>query len=507
MHLAHSLAAAATAIATTLSNPPTHIAPTRPLQYTESSQGLGSPQWDGGRTIIRFADLNADGHGDIVTVGDHGSPFVNTNMAGITVWFGNGRGQWLSRQTGHFGYGGVAVGDVNNDGHLDVGFGVHHDWGNNGFGDRVMGVGLGDGTGQNWTPWDQGLGVNGQSWGMFGTEFLDINLDGLLDIASISFGCCDGFHAYLNGGDGTWQHTFGFGGGNSSMDTATGDVDNDGWPDLAVAHQSGTVWLNDHNGGFVLNDQGLPPIGNLGRRGVSLGDISNEGFDDLAFVDSDGTVQVFWWAPGSGRWVPARGSLPTGGDFEVTRLLDMDGDGWRDLVAFGNGRLAIWLNDRNGDWIGAATFTVPNPGDYAGLAVGDVTHNGRPDIAIVSDQGRIFNTRNKLQFFKERSPNNRVSMRITSPPKYRTIRRGGVLMIDWLSAVPAGVSSTVQIEQSISGIDGPWTTLATDLPNNGRYQTIADGNEQSGDVWLRATVTAGSHRAQHLHGPFTLIDP
>lgn len=476
-----------------------------PPRYAESSIGLESPRWDGGRTIIKFADLNLDGHGDIVTVGDHGSPYINTDMHGITVWFGNGDGQWQPYQNGNFGYGGVTVGDVNNDGLPDVGWGVHHNYAQPPFGDRVMGVALGDGTGRNWTPWDQGLGVNGQTWGMFGTEFADFDADGLLDVASVSFGCCDGFHAYRNNGDGTWTRTFGWLGGNSSMDVAVGDINNDGWPDYAIGHQNGTIWLGDGNGGFINGDANLPGGGLLGRRGIHLGEVNGDGFDDFSMVTSSGGVEVYLQAPNSSQWINVSDGLPTSGPFEVTRLADMNADGRTDLVAFGGGRLVVWTNHGERDWRAAATFTVPNPGDYAGFVVGDATHNGRPDIAIVSDQGSIFNSRNKLQFFRETSERTTLSIRITGPPRRRTIREGAATFIDWLSCVPGNSASTVRIELCESGHAGPWTTIADNLPNSGRTQVRLDVAQYNADAYLRATVTSDGRSASHIHGPISIL--
>ncbi len=500
-----NLIAISLALAAAAGPPFSSVRDTLPPRYVESSIGLGSPQWDGGRTMLRLADLNLDGHPDIVTVGDHGSPFVNTDMHGITVWFGDGSGQWQPFQSGNFGYGGVAVGDVNNDGLPDVGWGVHHDYGSGGFGDRVMGVALGDGTGMNWTPWDQGLGVNGQTWGMFGTEFADLNVDGRLDIASVSFGCCDGFHAYLNNGDGTWTRSFGFLGGNSTMDVAAGDVNNDGYADFAVAHQNGTIYLGDGQGGFTSGDENLPPGGNVGRRGVALGDVNGDAFDDLALVNSAGGVEVYLQAPGSSQWVLWSEGLPASGEWEATKLADMNSDGWTDVVAFGSGRLAVWLFDGDRTWTGAATFTVPNPGDYAAMVVGDATHNGRPDIAIVSDQGSLFNSRNKLQFFRETTEPRALRIRVTGPPRYRTIREGAVLFIDWTCAVPGNVPARVKLELSEAGRFGPWVTIGENLPNSGRYQTRVDVTQYNAEAYLRATVTTASGSAVDVAGPFSIL--
>ena len=149
---------------------------------------------------------------------------------------------------GDFGYGGIAAGDVNNDGLMDVGYAMHHNYSSSDFGDQLIEVALGDGTGLNWTPWDDGLATNGEDWGMFGTDFADIDNDGDLDIASISVGCCSGIHVYRNNLDGTWTQSFGFNAGNSSMIIQFGDINNDGAEDFIVDHESGTAYFGDGNG-------------------------------------------------------------------------------------------------------------------------------------------------------------------------------------------------------------------------------------------------------------------
>ena len=461
--------------------------------YVESSSGLGNPALDGGRTEIELADINNDGNPDILSIGDHGSPYVNTQEHGVMVWFGDGNGNWAVSQNGDFGYGGIAVGDVNNDGFLDVGYAMHHDYSSTDFGNQLIEVALGDGTGLNWTPWDDGLASNGESWGMFGTDFADIDNDGDLDIGSNSFGASSGIHIYINNGDGTWTQSFGFIGGNSTDDFVFGDVNNDGYPDFAAAQQYGTIYLNDTTGNFVQSDGNLPPPGNQGRRGPDLGDIENHGTDELSFANTGGGVQVWKWSQGN-QWSSMSVGLPASGTFYGTQLYDMNSDGFMDLIAFSDGIVRVWLGDGAGNWTQAADINIPNQGTFVALRVeGDADHNGYPDIALVDEEGDYISYQNHLRFFKESSPADNLIIKSVYPSAERHINVGSVLTIKWLGEVPAGNSSNVKLEISQNDTLAPWTLIAEQIKNNGSYQWIVPETLISSQQYrIKFTVYSGN---------------
>jgi hypothetical protein len=475
------------------------------LAYVESSSGLEDPRMESGRTEVEMGDVNADGHLDLLYIGDHGSPYVNTQEHGITVHYGNGRGAWAVYQNGGFGYGGIALGDVNNDGRMDVGYGMHHNYSSTDFGDQLLEVALGDGTGRNWVPWDDGLATNGETWGMFCTDFADVNNDGYLDLGGNSFGSGAGVHVYISQGNGSWLQSFGFLGGNSTDDFVFGDVNADGNPDFAVAHAYGTVYLGDDQGGFTLADGNLPPPGTMGRLGPDLGDVDNDGYQDLSFARGGG-VQV-WTYEGPDTWADLSAGLPTAGPYEVTQLCDMDVDGSLDLVAFGHGQITVWLGDGHGGWSKAVDFETYNPGYYAAFRVGgDADHNGYPDIAVIEEEGPWLDAYNHFRFYKEASVPVSLSVIPTYPRGGEILRSGSIRFVEWVSAVPGTESAVVDLEVSTTGPEGPWTAVATDLPNNGRYQWRVLTSAFSQDCYLRYTATAGSSTAQAITpAPFGIV--
>jgi len=458
--------------------------------YVESSSGLNNPFLEGGRTEVELADINGDGNLDIISVGDHGSPYINTGEHGIMIWFGNGTGaNWSVVQIGNFGYGGVAVGDVNNDGKLDVGYGIHHNYSGEDLGDQILEVALGNGLGNQWTPWDDGLATNGEDWGMFCTDFADVDCDGDLDIGSNSFGCCAGVHIYLNNGNGSWTQSFGFTGGNSSMDFVFGDVNNDGFPDFTVSQQNGTVYLNDQTGNFTLARSGYSD-------GPDFGDIDNDGTDELSIANTGGGVEVWKWSSGN-NWTSVSNGLPVSGGYESTQIYDMNMDGFADVTAFGNGTVTLWLGDGTGNWTQAAQINLPSPGDYQAFKIdGDADHNGYPDIVLVDEEGTWINYQNHLRFFKESSPADSLTIKPVYPSPNRKINVQSVQTIKWISEVPAGVSSLVKLELSTNDTIGPWNIIADDIPNNGHYQWVIPESAASTDTCrIRYTVYTSTDSA------------
>jgi hypothetical protein len=459
------------------------------LNYVECSVGFqNNPVLDGGRTELEFADINNDGNVDILSIGDHGNPYINTQEHGVMVWFGDGQGGWSVFQYGDFGYGGIAVGDVNWDGNWDIGYGMHHNYASGDLGDDMLEVALGDGTGQAWTAWDDSLVPGDSVWGMFATDFADVDNDGDLDIGSSSFGSGVGLRVFLNDGNGTWQQTFGLGDNtNSQMEFYFRDVNRDGNADIIHGAAGPAVYFGDGTGGFVPGDSGLLQTDN-GLAGISPGDVDNDGGCDLAFANENGGVEVWAWDGSAGRWVSFSGTLPSSGSFEATQLCDMNADGFTDACALGGGHTKVWLGDGQGNWTEAADITTPD-GSYVALRTGaDFDHNGLPDLALIAREGSWPSDHNVAHAFKESSPRDSLGVFPVFPRGREKFANGSVQFIDWWSEALVPESSRLRLELSTTGRSGPWQQIADSLPNAGRYQWLTPDSIKSGDCFIRYTV-------------------
>ena len=476
------------------------------LSYTRLTGGLHEPTFQSGRSDFVMVDINDNGRVDILSIGDHGSPMIGSTQHGVMVWFNNGDGTFSLHMEGHFGYGGIAVGDVNNDGFKDVAYGMHHPYSNTDFGDQYIEVALGDGSGMNWTPYDDGLATNGETYGMFGTDLGDVNNNGLLDLVSISFGCCAGFHVYLNQGDGSWVPSFGLLGENADNLIQFADLNNNGHLDFIAGHSLGTAYFGDGQGNFVNNDSGLPELPPLVERfGVSVGDINNDGSHGVAFVNSQGGVEAWEFDQGNNTWTSYSGNLPTSGSYRFTQLFDMNANGYTDLVAFGNGLVQIWFGDGQGNWNPGGSFQTDGTGPSQAFRVGgDLNQNGHGDIVLLIREGTGSNP-NHFYVLAENTIPDSLWVRGLYPKGNETFYSGAVRFIQWASAVPGSSSSSVKIEFSEEGPDGPWSLVEEGVPNNGRYQwTVPDANSENCHLKFTVTTADESH-SMITQAPFTIL--
>lgn len=479
------------------------------LTYTQVTNGLSSISFEGGEAEFELGDMDGDGDLDIVSIGDHGNPQSSTQK-GIMVWFNNGTGtSWTSVKGGNFGYGGVALGDVNGDGIMDVGFGQHHNNPTSGLGSQYMEVALGNGTGTGWVQYSSGLGdtaVTGMNWGMFGSDFGDINNDGKLDMVSVSFGCCDGLWMFKNNGNGTWTKTDGGGVGNvlNSSYCMMGDFNNDGNVDVAVSTQAGSVYKNDGTGNFSGMMTGLP---NDWTMKFDIADVNNDGAKDIVIATpgsgGGGGVTVYTYNKTTSTWVAVSSGLPTTAIIGVA-LDDMDMDGKADLLCWNTTGITIYKGDGTGtNWTANGTIAVASASTagFRFAVTGDLDHDGFKDIVYFGNNGG----NNTLKVFLHTVNNPSLGILADFPKGKECFAPGSVQFVKWQSSVPSGPLATVNIELSTSGANGPWTPVATGVPNSGNYQWVLP-NVTSNNCYLKFTVNHSSGTQTTMTNAFGIGD-
>jgi hypothetical protein len=332
---------------------------------------------------------------------------------------------------------GVCVGDYDNDGYDDLyvtgyrGSRLYHNQGNGTFKDVTQAAGVGG------SPSDWGTGC----------AFVDYDRDGKLDLMVATYVQFNQAATPLPGDAMfcTWKHLPVFCGprglpsshnvlyhntggghfadvsGSSGIEKTTGhycfsvstlDYDDDGWPDIYLACDStpSILYRNNHDGTFTdvaadagaaYNEEGREQAG----MGSTIGDYDGDGRLDIFKTNFSDDTATLYRNNGDGSFSDrtfqaglARNSQDLGWG---TMFMDMDNDGWPDLI-IANGHVypsvdtgkygstyeeprLVYHNDAHGKFEDLSSTSGPGitlPRSSRGLAVGDLWNDGRLEAVV-----------------------------------------------------------------------------------------------------------------------------
>ena len=235
---------------------------------------------------LKLADINNDGNLDIIAANS-----TDVNAGGIQVWLGDGNANFIT-ETGPTRKGiyyDVAVGDINNDGKLDI---VGAGWGDVYGGLRAW-LGSGDG---RWSGMQQEI----EKVSFWGVILADINGDGNLDIIAASN--FDGVAIFYGDGKGHFPKKERLAESGSFWRVKAVDLNKDGFLDVVATSNDGkgiVVWYQQRIGNeirWVAKDEGLPTDGFYFD--IAFADFNYDGRTDIAASTQGEGIKVWLRAPG-----------------------------------------------------------------------------------------------------------------------------------------------------------------------------------------------------------------
>jgi hypothetical protein len=342
---------------------------------------------------------------------------------------------------------GVAVGDFDNDGFVDIyrtglsGAVLLHNNGDGTFTDVTKAAGVADTNG--WSVSATFFDYDRDGWlDLFVGNYLIYSIAGDVQCQSVNgrrdYCPPNSYRAqpsrlYHNRGNGTFEDVttkaFVNGAFGPALGASTADFNNDGWIDLYVANdgQPNQLWINQHDGTFkdtaFLAGAAVSGVGQAeASMGIDAGDFDNDGDEDIFITNWLDQMNVLYVNDGTGNFEDRRGTSGLGAPSLAKTgfgagWFDFDRDGWLDLFVANGGVATIEALARANDPFplkmtpqlyhnlgpsgspgqqirfedvssrAGSVFKIADVG--RGVAFGDIDNDGDTDILVANTKGTL----------------------------------------------------------------------------------------------------------------------